>query len=69
MGFYAKLFSGGDTDADAAETGRQYAAPLLASMDAVETRAVSRPGGERLRQMTRLVLEYGGALAAALEED
>ena len=51
------------------ESGRQYAAPLLASMDAVEMRAVSRLSEEKLREMTRLVLEYDEALAAALEED
>lgn len=50
------------------EAGRQYAAPLLASMDAVEARAVSLLGEEKLRQMTQLVQEYDGALTAALEE-
>lgn len=50
------------------EKGKEYAAPFLHSLDIVETRAVELLGGEKIENLTTLLLEYGEALNQALDE-
>lgn len=51
------------------EKGREYAKPLLASLNRFEEKAVRTMDRERIRLMTELLLEYNGVLNAALAED
>lgn len=51
------------------EKGREYAKPLLASLNRLEEKAVRTMDRERIRLMTELLLEYNGVLNAALAED
>lgn len=50
------------------EQGKEYAAPFLESLDAVESRAIALLGEYRLEQLTELLLQYDVALTKALEE-
>lgn len=50
------------------EQGKEYAAPFLESLDAVESEAVALLGEERLEQLTELLMQYGEALTKVLEE-
>lgn len=50
------------------EQGKEYAAPFLKSLDAVESRAIALLGEDRLEQLTELLLQYDVALTKALEE-
>lgn len=47
--------------------GKEYAAPLLASLDAVESSALEQLGSEKLSMLTQLLLEYGKALYTVME--
>lgn len=47
--------------------GKEYAAPLLASLDAVESSALEQLGSEKLSMLTHLLLEYGKALYTVME--
>lgn len=49
------------------QAGQQAAAPLLAALDRVESRALAQMGEEKLRLLTTLLLEYGSALRQAAE--
>lgn len=51
------------------EAGRAYAAPLLASLDRIETQAVEAFGGENLCKMAQAVALYGDALEQAVKEN
>lgn len=51
------------------EKGKIYAAPLLESMNRLETRAANLMGEEKIGQMTALVQEFDEALLTALKED
>lgn len=51
------------------EKGKEYAAPLLASIGKVEEKAVKAMGVRKIRQMTALVCEYDNVLNDALDED
>ena len=50
------------------QRGEAYATPLLDSLTAVEQRAAERLGGEKLRQMIGMLLEYDRILRQALKE-
>ena len=50
-------------------TGKIYSAPLLNSMNCVESRAAQIMGEEKIKQMTALVKEFDLALQTALTED
>lgn len=50
------------------ESGEEYAAPFLESLEAVETRAIEQLGEEKIERLTALLLEYDEALKHALEE-
>ena len=50
------------------QRGEAYAAPLLDSLTVVEQRAAERLGGEKLRQMIGMLLEYDRILRQALKE-
>lgn len=50
------------------EKGRQYAQPLLKSLNDVETEAVELLGKDKLEALTELMLEYDQALNHALRE-
>lgn len=49
--------------------GKIYSAPLLNSMNCVESRAAQIMGEEKIKQMTALVKEFDHALQTALTED
>lgn len=49
------------------EKGKEYAAPLLASLDAVESSALEQLGSEKLSMLTQLLLEYSKALYTDVE--
>lgn len=51
------------------EKGRAYAAPLLASLNAVEIRALGKFGRGDMRDMVETVLAYDQALQSAMDED
>ena len=51
------------------EKGRAYAAPLLASLNAVEIRAIGKFGRGDMRAMVETVLAYDQALQSAMDED
>ena len=51
------------------ERGQTYAAPLIASLNRVEERAIQQMGTERIQTMTELVQEFDFALNTALEEN
>ena len=51
------------------EEGRAYAAPLLASLDRVETQAVEAFGVENARKLAQAVALYGDALETAMKEN
>lgn len=51
------------------EAGRQYAQPLLDSLNAVETRAIGRLTPEKLAALAQLLDEFGTALDQALQEE
>ena len=48
--------------------GRDYAEPFLASLEAVESRALEKLGTDKLHTLTALLLEYDQALGDALDE-
>lgn len=48
--------------------GKEYAAPFLESLDAVESRALVLLGEEKLQALTGLLLEYDQVLNRAMEE-
>ena len=50
------------------ESGIAYAAPLLESLDAAESRALETIGRDRLRLLTDLLLEYDHALSRSIAE-
>lgn len=50
------------------EKGKQYAAPLLASLNAVEDRALELMSKDKLQTLTSLMLEYDQALNTAFDE-
>ena len=50
------------------ESGIAYAAPLLESLDAAESSALEAVGGDRLRLLTDLLLEYDLALSRSIAE-
>ena len=50
------------------ERGESYMGPFLASMNAMETRAVLRMGPEKLAELTDLMEQYSQALRKAMEE-
>lgn len=50
------------------DKGKQYAAPLLASLNAVEDRALELMSKDKLQILTNLMLEYNQALNTAFEE-
>lgn len=49
--------------------GKQYAALLLASLNAVETRALDIIGKDTLQTLTNFMLEYDQALKTAFDEE
>ena len=49
--------------------GREYAAPLIASLDDLESGALKQLGGEKLAMLTRLLSEYSGALHAIMDAE
>lgn len=49
--------------------GREYAAPLLASLDKIEEQAIRRFGGQRMHEMAQTLLDYDSALQSAMEQD
>ena len=51
------------------ERGQTYAAPLIASLNRVEERAIQQMGTRRIQTMTELVQEFDFALNTALEEN
>lgn len=51
------------------QKGRDYSAPLLASINEVEEKAVRTMGYEKIRLMTELVCEYDSVLNNALAEE
>ena len=51
------------------DKGTKYAKPLLASINAVEEKAVAEMGYEKIRLMTELVREYDNVLNKALAEE
>lgn len=51
------------------DTGKQYAAPILTSLNAVEDRALELLGKEKLQILINLMLEYDHALYQAMEEN
>lgn len=51
------------------DKGEEYAKPFLASLGAVEEKAVRIMGADKISKMTALVCEYDAVLIAALEED
>ena len=51
------------------DQGEQYAAPLLASLNAVETRALDIIGKDTLQTLTNFMLEYDQALKTAFDEE
>lgn len=51
------------------EAGRAYAAPLLESLDRIETQAVETFGSEKLRNMAQAVALYGDLLEQAVNEN
>lgn len=50
------------------EQGKNYAAPLLESLDRVEIQALRALGQEKIRTMVETVLAYDGALQDAMGE-
>ena len=50
------------------ERGESYMGPFLASMNAMEARAVLRMGSEKLAELTDLMEQYSQALRKAMEE-
>lgn len=48
--------------------GKEYAAPFMNSLNAVEERALTLTGEDKLRSLTQLLLEYGQMLQQALKE-
>ena len=50
------------------ESGKAYAAPLLESLDAAESRALETIGRDRLKALTDLLLEYDLALSNSIGE-
>ena len=51
------------------EQGREYAAPLLESLDGIETRAIRAFGGENLHALAQTMLAYDRALQSAMETE
>lgn len=50
------------------EKGKEYAAPLVASLNAVEIGALEQLGSEKLAMLTQLLVEYSKALYTVMEE-
>ncbi len=50
------------------DAGRAWAAPLLKSLDAVESRALALMGADNLARLTDLLLTYDHALTTAMDE-
>lgn len=50
------------------ERGESYMGPFLASMNAMEARAVLQMGSEKLAELTDLMEQYSQALRKAMEE-
>lgn len=50
------------------EKGREYASPLIDSLNAFETRALSLLGADKLSALTRTLSEYNQMLNQALKE-
>lgn len=66
---YNKEFSKGKEKAFVlSEKGKEYAAPFLQSLDAVESSAIELLGEEKINLLTALMLEYDEALIQALQE-
>ena len=66
---YSKEFSKGKEKAFVlSEKGKEYAAPFLQSLNAVESRAIELLGEEKINLLTVLMLEYDEALKRALWE-
>lgn len=51
------------------DQGKQYAAPLLASLNAIENRALEIMSKDKLQTLTSLMLEYDQALNTAFGEE
>ena len=50
------------------DAGQVYAAPLIASLNRVEEKAIERMSKNRIRAMTELIQEFDVALNTAMEE-
>ena len=48
--------------------GEEYAAPLLASLDAMESGTLELLGNEKMAMLTQLLFEYDRALAAVMKK-
>lgn len=49
------------------QKGKKYAAPLLSSLDALESGALEKLGREKLAMLTQLLSEYSGALHTIMD--
>lgn len=64
----ASLATGRERAFALTEQGESYMGPFLASMNAMEARAVLRMGSEKLAELTDLMEQYSQALRKAMEE-
>ena len=51
------------------EEGEIYAAPLLDSLNRIETQAIELIGYEKMREMAEAVMTFDNALNKAMEEN
>lgn len=51
------------------QKGAEYAAPLIASLDELESGALKQLGRDKLATLTRLLSEYSGALHAIMDAE